>query len=146
MRQALWMGTDATTRAAEDGTLLDDPARFGVKRYGVLVAVVGGDAGGFLEVSLRDDIDAFERQPVGYVEGVYVEPRHRRSGLGGALMHAAEDWSRELGADLLVADVLEDNPDGLAFHHHAGFTAVGETPIGKTGGGGRQVLLRKLLK
>ena len=142
MRQALWMGSDATTAAAESGSLLADPARFGVRRYDVLIALCGGAAVGFIEVSLRDDLPAFGRRPVGYVEGVYVEPAHRGGGIGRALITAAETWSREAGCGELVSDVLADNPASAAFHTRLGFTPVGQSEPGA----GRQLLMSKTLK
>jgi len=129
MRQALWMGTDATTRAAWDGTLFTEPERFGAIRYEALVALVDGVCVGFLEVSLRDDVAAFEDQTVGYVEGVFVEIAHRRLGLGWLLLDAAAEWTRSTGATELVSDVIGDNPDSVAFHQRAGFTVVQDTVV-----------------
>ena len=97
LRQALWLGSDATTLAAEAGTLLTDPQRFGALRYAVLLAVDGERPTGFVEVSLRDDLPAFAGRTVGYVEGVYVAPPHRRRGLGQALIEAAAGWARAAG-------------------------------------------------
>jgi GNAT superfamily N-acetyltransferase len=141
LRQALWMGTDATTRAAEAGTLLSEPQRFGALAYGVLLAFDGGRALGFVEVSLRDDLPALGRRPVGYVEGIYVSPSAQGHGHGQALIDAAADWARRHGAADLASDVMPDNAESLAFHASAGFAAVGETATGER----RQVLLAKRL-
>ena len=124
LRQALWMGSDATTLAAEAGTLLSEPQRFGALFYHVLLALDGERAVGFVEVSLRDDVDGFGGRVVGYVEGVYVEPRHQRRGLGRALLDAATQWTRERGAPELTSDVLPDNPESLAFHERSGFRRI----------------------
>lgn len=139
LRQALWLGSDATTLAAEAGTLLSEPERFGARAYGVLLAWAGDQAIGFIEISLRDDLAAFGGRPVGYVEGVYVAPAHQGRGLGRALIRAAEDWTRQRGAADLASDVLPDNPESLAFHTRVGFRMVGETVTGDR----RQVLLAK---
>lgn len=141
MRQALWMGSDATTRGAEDGSLLIDPQRYGARRYAVLVALANGVARGFVEVSLRDDLGTTGGAPAGYIEGIYVEPRHAKHGLGRALMAAAEAWCLDAGAADLVADVLDDNPEGLAFHAASGFARVDSTASGDH----RQMRLRKTL-
>ncbi len=122
MRQALWMGTDATTRAAEDMTLFIEPERFGAIRYEALVAIVDGRRVGFVEVSLRDDVDGFPEQTVGYVEGIFVEMKFRRGGVGQTLLAAAEAWTRGSGASELVSEMLADNPASIAFHRGAGFT------------------------
>jgi len=137
LRQALWLGSDATTLAAEAGTLLTDPQRFGALRYAVLLAVDGERPTGFVEVSLRDDLPAFAGRTVGYVEGVYVAPPHRRRGLGQALIEAAAGWARAQGAAELASDILPDNPASLDFHRRVGFAVVGESESG----GRPQILL-----
>lgn len=137
LRQALWMGSDATTLAAEAGTLLSEPRRFGALRYGVLLAIEDGRAVGFVEVSLRDDIEGFPGHPVGYVEGVYVEPKGQRHGLGRALLEEAARWTKTHGAAHLASDVLPDNPASIVFHERCGFRRIGESGSGDK----RQILL-----
>jgi aminoglycoside 6'-N-acetyltransferase I len=138
MRQALWMGSDATTQAARDGTLITDPDRFGALAYEVFLSFDDEEPTGFIEVSLRDDIDAFGRRQVGYVEGVFVESLYRGEGIGRALIRSAAEWTFSKSVRELVADVLDDNPEGLAFHERCGFNRVGERLAAK---GKRQVLL-----
>ena len=128
MRQALWMGTDATTRAAEDMTLFTEPERFGAIRYEALVAVVDGRCAGFVEVSLRDDVEGFPEQTVGYVEGIFVEMKFRRGGVGQTLLAAAEAWTRGSGATELVSEMLADNPSSIAFHRSSGFAEASAQP------------------
>ncbi len=146
LRQALWMGTDATTRAAEDGTLLSDPKKYGALRYEVLVAVQDGQGAGkiagFVEVSLRDDMPEIAKRPIGYIEGVYVAPHARRRRIGYRLLREAEAWARAAGARELAAEVMDDNDDGLALHLAAGFMEVGETATHS----GAQTLLCKQIK
>ena len=137
LRQALWLGSDATTRAAETGALLSEPRRFGALRYAVLLATDDARPVGFVEVSLRDDLPEFAGRAVGYVEGVYVAPAHRHRGLGRALIDAAAGWTQAQGAAELAADILPDNPESLDFHRRVGFRVVGES----ASGGRRQILL-----
>lgn len=129
MRQALWMGSDATTRAAEDGSLITDPQRFGALAYAVFVALVRYRAVGFVEVSVRDDIETIAPQRAGYVEGIYVEPSHKSGGLGRALIGAAEDWAREQGADRLAAEAFADNDESISFHEQLGFQRTAERTV-----------------
>jgi aminoglycoside 6'-N-acetyltransferase I len=142
MRQALWMGSDATTRAAEDGSLLTDPKRFGALAYAVFVALVRYRAVGFIEVSMRDDIETIAPDKAGYVEGIYVEPAHKNGGLGRALSAAAENWTRDQGADRLAAETFADNAESLAFHEQLGFTRAAE----RTANGRREVVMAKPVK
>ena len=130
MRQALWMGTDATTGAARDLTLFIEPERFGAIRYEALIALSDGRPVGFVEVSLRDDVAGFPDQTVGYIEGIFVEIGHRGSGIGRTLIAAAEAWTRAAGADRLVSDVVGDNPESVAFHVRLGFEVVQQQDAG----------------
>ncbi len=59
------------------------------------VAEENGLLTGFVEAGLRSCVDGCDTsRAVGYLEGWYVQPAHRRSGVGAALVAAAEDWAR----------------------------------------------------
>lgn len=77
---------------------------------------------GFIELSLRNVVDGCLSSPVGYVEGIYVEPRHRGRGIGGALMRHAEDWSKARGCSEMATDALIDDEQAQTFHEHVGFS------------------------
>jgi aminoglycoside 6'-N-acetyltransferase I len=141
LRQALWMGSDSTTLAAEAGTLLSEPQRFGALLYAVLLAFDGARAIGFIEVSLRDDLAPFAGHKVGYVEGVYVAPSHQRRGIGRALIDAAAAWTRAQGTAELVSDVLVGNDASVDFHHRVGFVIAGE---GGSGADRQMLLVRRV--
>ena len=56
-----------------------------------------GSPGGFLEGGTRDYADGCETNPVGYIEGWYVDADLRRQGAGRALVSAMEGWARKRG-------------------------------------------------
>jgi ribosomal protein S18 acetylase RimI-like enzyme len=56
----------------------------------------------------------------GWVYYLAVAPNRRRSGLGRALMAAAEDWLRERGAPKIQLMVREDNEEAAAFYRALG--------------------------
>lgn len=136
------MGSDTTTGAAEDGSLLTDPQRFGALAYAVFVALVRYKAVGFVEVSLRDDIETLAPHKIGYVEGIYVETAHKSGGLGRALIGAAEDWTRDQGAGRLAAEAFAANEESLAFHEQLGFIRVAERTVQNR----REVVMVKAVK
>jgi aminoglycoside 6'-N-acetyltransferase I len=77
---------------------------------------------GFLEVGLRSHADGCSvTQPVGFVEGWFVEPEWRGQGVGGLLIAAAEVWARERGCLEMASDALIDNEASIAAHQALGF-------------------------
>lgn len=90
----------------------------------VFAAEEGGVLVGFLELGLRSYAEGCESSPVPYVEGWYVEASHRRRGVGGALMRAAEEWSRAQGFIELGSDAEADNRLSRDAHAALGFNEV----------------------
>jgi aminoglycoside 6'-N-acetyltransferase I len=91
----------------------------------LLVAEIEGEIVGFIEVGLRSHADGCdERQPVGFIEGWYVEPRHQRRAVGRTLMAAAEKWARSQGAHELASDTWIDNEPSQRAHEALGFEVV----------------------
>ena len=90
----------------------------------VFVAEVDKVLAGFIELGLRSVAEGCSSSPVPYVEGWYVEAASRRHGIGGALMHAAESWCRELGYREFGSDALADNHLSRIAHAALGFEEV----------------------
>lgn len=80
-----------------------------------------GGLGGFVSFSLRPWAEGCESTPVPYVEGWWVAPDLRRTGVGRALVAAVERWSRDAGYDELGSDVELDNAVSLRAHAALGF-------------------------
>ena len=91
----------------------------------VFVAEVDGMVAGFIEVGLRSHADGCDtRQPVGFVEGWYVEPTQRALGVGRALMQAAEDWARSQGCQEMASDTWLNHEPSQRAHEALGFEVV----------------------
>lgn len=80
-----------------------------------------GKLGGLIEVSTRPYADGCDSSPVGYVEAWYVDPDLRLSGIGKALMDAAEEWAVAQGYSEMGSDTEIDNEASLAAHLALGF-------------------------
>jgi molybdopterin synthase catalytic subunit/GNAT superfamily N-acetyltransferase len=78
---------------------------------------------GFAEVSLRPFADGCRSTPVGYLEGWYVEPEHRRQGVGRALVRAGEDWARQQGCVEMASDCETPNHVSAMAHHRLGYSS-----------------------
>lgn len=74
----------------------------------VLIAGEGSSLGGAVMVGF----DGHR----GWVYYLAVDPKARRVGLGRALMQAAEDWLRGLGAPKIQLMVRDDNAEALSFY------------------------------
>lgn len=81
-----------------------------------------GDAAGFAQCQLRHDyVEGTETSPVGYLEGIYVTPPHRGTGIARQLLAACEDWARDQGCREFASDCEQDNIQSLRFHLGVGF-------------------------
>ena len=83
-----------------------------------------GGLGGFATYSLRPFADGCASRPIPYLEGWYVTPDLRRSGVGRALVAAVEDWARAGGHREMASDALLENAVSLRAHESLGFEAL----------------------
>ncbi|MEA5039044.1 MAG: aminoglycoside 6'-N-acetyltransferase [Clostridiaceae bacterium] len=82
----------------------------------------GGAAVGFAECSLRHDyVEGTTSSPTGYLEGIYILPEHRRTGVAGSLTAACEAWARSQGCIEMASDCELSNTDSLRFHLGVGY-------------------------
>jgi aminoglycoside 6'-N-acetyltransferase I len=89
-----------------------------------LVAEAEGRLIGFAEASIRNYAEGAPAGPAAYLEGIWVEPEHRRQGVARALLAAVERWAREQGLSHLGSDALLDNGVSHRWHAAAGFAEV----------------------
>ncbi|GIW25926.1 aminoglycoside 6'-N-acetyltransferase [Meiothermus sp.] len=116
LRQALWPGADDPSEVMAQ---LAHPERFQI-----LVAEEEGRLVGWAEVSLRDYAEGCETSPVGFLEGWYVAPTHRRRGIGRRLVEAAEDWARAKGCIEMASDTELHNTSSQLAHTRLGYQEV----------------------
>lgn len=120
MRGRLWPDADVAALAAE--------AQAFVARNGnsLLDAVFlaeddAAQALGFIELHVREFVDGCDSMPVPHIEGWYVEPFARGTGVGRALVQAAETWARDRGFTELGSDALAENEPSQRAHAACGF-------------------------
>lgn len=98
----------------------EDPYDFGSEMVFVWERDTGG-LGGFISLSLRPWAEGCVAEPVPYIEGWWVAPDLRGSGVGRALVTSAERWCRAHGFSELGSDVEVDNDRSLRAHIALGF-------------------------
>ena len=116
LRFALWPRDDD---GSFDADITDILASGG--RLAAFGAFDGDQMIGFVEVGERPWGDGCDTAPVGWVEGIYVDPGHRRSGIRAAFIGLAEQWARDRGYQELGSDVEADNAASLQGHAAWGF-------------------------
>ena len=131
MRVRLWPDEDAGELARETRTMseLDPPC------VAFVAEAKDGGLVGFVEVGMRSYAEGGPAAVAAYVEGVWVEPDHRRRGVARALLDAAAQWGGDQGATWLGSDALLDNEASDAWHRAVGFDEIERlvvfgTPVG----------------
>jgi len=83
-----------------------------------------GEAIGMVDARVRNYAEGAPDLRAGYVEDIWVEQAHRRSGAGMALLAAVESWARREGLNWLGSDTELGNDLSEAWHTAAGFEIV----------------------
>jgi aminoglycoside 6'-N-acetyltransferase I len=80
---------------------------------------------GFVQVGLRSHADGCDpAQPVGYIEGWFVDECRRGAGVGRRLIKTAEEWSRLKECREMASDALLNNEISQRAHRALGFEVV----------------------
>lgn len=117
MRTALWPD-DQASHQAEIHNFFSDKSH---NIHECLLVEAAGIPIGFLELSLRGYAEGSENSEVPYVEGWFVDEKHRGNGVGRKLMDAAEAWATKSGYSELASDTEVDNEASIVAHKSLGF-------------------------
>lgn len=115
----LWPNHDATELRDEFTEILKS------EEAACFLACEAGVPVGFAQCQLRHDyVEGTKTSPVGYLEGIFVQPEFRHRGLAKQLLGACESWAREKGCTEFASDCELGNDASLDFHLSMGFTEV----------------------
>ncbi len=117
LRQLLWDETLEQEHRDEMLDILDHP------EFQLVIVADGGEGKliGFLEVSIRPFAEDCDTENVGYLEGWFVEPEFRRTGVGRNLVANAEQWARSRGCTEMASDAEMGNEDSIEAHRQLGY-------------------------
>jgi ribosomal protein S18 acetylase RimI-like enzyme len=88
----------------------------------VFVAEKGEELAGFLAGRVRALPAYFGGAQVGFISDVYVDPAHRRTGLGRQLVSTATEWFQSLGITRLELQVIVNNPAARKLYKDLGWS------------------------
>jgi aminoglycoside 6'-N-acetyltransferase I len=119
MRHALWPDATREELEREVAEILDSDEQ----EVAFIATGEDGQPIGFVEASIKDWnwAPGISTRPFGYVEGWYVAPEARRTGLGRALIDVAENWARSHGCTEMGSDAELDNITSLVAHVRLGY-------------------------
>ena len=86
MRFKLWDRLSLNEHASDIERMLN-----GKKRYGYIALLANHQPIGFAEICIREYANGCTEQPVPFLEGVWIDPKHRRQGAGRALIAKITD-------------------------------------------------------
>lgn len=94
--------------------------------FNVLLYLSENIAAGFIFLSIRTDyVEGSDSSPTGYMEGIYVKPDFRKSGVAKKLLIEGEKWLKEQGCKQIGSDTYIDNQMSIGFHIKSGFKEAG---------------------
>lgn len=118
LRRALWPHASEQELRLEATAILDRPDdQIAFIARGENAAVIA-----FAEATLRRDyVNGCATSPVGFLEGLYVDPAIRRRGIARRLCRAVEDWAASHGCSEFASDVHLHNEESQKAHEALGF-------------------------
>jgi aminoglycoside 6'-N-acetyltransferase I len=117
LRHVLWPQGSFDEHRQEAEELLSEPAQ-----AAAFLAFIDSKAIGFAEAALRHDyVNGCASSPVGFLEGIYVDPAYRRQSAARLLCRAVEEWAAGLGCLEFASDVELHNTASQHMHEALGF-------------------------
>ena len=92
------------------------------KDIAIFVCYLKNEIIAFAQCQLRYDyVEGTNSSPVGYLEGIYVEPMYRKQGIAKKLVEECEKWSLKKGCTEFASDCELNNSISFNFHLSVGF-------------------------
>jgi aminoglycoside 6'-N-acetyltransferase I len=116
MRAALWPDASAEEHGKDVAAMLADATG-----WGFVAQNNDGAPVGFAEITIRPFANGCDSRPVPFLEGIWVEPRFRRQGVGALIVEHVEAFVAARGFGEIGSDALIENHISHAAHRGWGF-------------------------
>ncbi len=117
LRHALWPSGSVQEHQLDACRQLTHP-----QQYAQFIARAAESPIGLVEASIRHDyVNGASASPVAFLEGLYVDPAARQSGVAAQLVASVEAWARSKGCAELASDTGLDNLASQHVHRALGF-------------------------
>ena len=91
------------------------------EKFSCFFAEVKGEVVGFIEVALRPYVNGCDFSLVAFIEGIWVDDRRQKQGIGRFLISQAEIWARSLAVKELASDTRIESTHSIHAHKVWGF-------------------------
>lgn len=119
MRYALWTWDNVADHMEEAEALY---LANNTDRRAFIALDDSGTAIGFAEATLRRDyVEGCDTSPVVFLEGIYVRPECRQTGVAQTLSDAVAKWGLAKGCTEYASNALLENIESHSFHAAIGF-------------------------
>lgn len=116
----LWPGESKSELRAEFKSYIGSP-----QHCLFITSDFEGNLVGFVHGSVRSEyVEGARTVPVGYLEGIFVNPRVRRSGIGRHLLKLFEHWAMSKQCRTFASDTELSNSRSIRFHRAIGYRLV----------------------
>lgn len=114
LEYALWPDNTVEALTKETLQLMKKESYYGAIIDEVLI--------GFIQLSVRHDyVNGTDSSPVGFIEGIYVLPNHRKKGVAKQLVEYVSNVLRKKNITEIASDALLENTLSHEFHKSVGF-------------------------
>ena len=114
MRKKLW------PHASYD-ELKDAEHLFKAENFVCFFAEMETELVGFIELALRPYVNGCDTSPVAFIEGIWVDDRYQKQGIGHRLVEKAEEWAKSLSLKELASDTRIESTHSIHAHNSWGF-------------------------
>lgn len=118
LRKQLWPHCTEAEHKSEMEHLLGHPSSF----VQFIFLDESNAPRGFAEASIRSDyVNGATSSPVAFLEGIFVEPQARQTGIARRLAEEVSAWAKNQGLSELASDANLSNTTSHSVHRALGF-------------------------